>query len=302
MNSYSLIPFVCGAGASRPGCEQGPIYCLNHGLDIKLRALGHDVTWLVNPQSHWDGPYGRVAHEALPPRGAAERHDIVSWHCQTLAGNVTTSLRQGRRVITIGGDHSMAAGTIAGAAQAFGDDVDIGLVWVDAHADINTTARSISKALHGMPVAAVLGLDDALYSLGPVRQIIKPQNIVYAGLRDLDDAEYEIARNLGISIPMIDDLRQVGIDKWLQDAVTHLSGRCQHIVLSIDLDGFSTDYAPAVGTPVAGGFTPDEILPVLSGIVRAHGVDVIEIVEFNPTLDGAERTFDLIVKILSSLL
>jgi arginase len=226
----------------------------------------------------------------------------VSWHCQTLAGNVEKELRQGRRVVTIGGDHSMAAASVSGAAAAFGPDATIGLIWIDAHADINTMQSSVSKALHGMPMAALLGLDDGLCSLGAPRAVLKPQNIVYAGLRDIDAGEYEVAESVGLSLPLMADIRRDGVSTWLQDAVTHLSGRCDHMVLSIDLDAFSLDVAPSVGTPVPGGFMPDEILPVLSGIVRAYAIDMIDIVEFNPKLSGAAVTAKLIEDILVSLL
>ena len=302
MSSFSLIPYVCGAGASRDGCAHGPLYCLEHGLTERLSAAGIDAVWAVNPEAHWNGPYGRVAHVALPPRGSAERREIVAWHCQTLAHNVSKELNQGNRVITIGGDHSMAAGSITGAAAAYGPDATLGLIWVDAHPDINTLQSSTSKALHGMPVAALLGLDDAAPALGIEGGVLRAENIVYAGLRSIDPSEYDIAKDLGIQLPAMDDLRQHGVSTWLQDAVTHLSGRCDHMILSIDLDGFSQDVAPAVGTPVEGGFLPEEILPVLAGIVRTHAIDLIEIVEFNPTLPGADKTFELIVQILGDLL
>lgn len=302
MGALSLIPYVCGAGASLPGCAHGPLYCLEHGLTARLRAAGIEAAWAVNPEAHWNGPYGRVAHASLPPRGSVERRDIVAWHCQTLAQNVAMELNQGNRVITIGGDHSMAAGSVSGASAAYGPDATLGLIWIDAHPDIHTIRSSCTKALHGLPMAALLGLEDTAKTLGIKGGVLRPENIVYAGLRSIDSGEYDIAKDLGIRLPVMNDLRQQGISAWLQDAVTHLSVRCDHMILSLDLDGFSPAVAPAVGTPVEGGFLPGEILPVLAGIVRAHAIDMIEISEFNPTLPGADKTFDLILQILEALI
>ncbi len=302
MGCFSLVPYVCGAGASAPGCAHGPLYCLEHGLTERLRAAGIESVWAASPEAHWNGPYGRVAHADLPPRGSRERRDIVAWHCQTLAQNVAGELRQGNRVVTIGGDHSMAAGSISGAAAAYGPDATLGVIWVDAHPDINTPESSCSKALHGVPVAGLMGLDGAAEAFGIEGGVLAPENIVYAGLRSIDPAEYDIARDIGIRLPAMEDLRAQGVSVWLQEAVTHLAARCDHIILSLDLDGLSTDIAPAVGTPVEGGFMLDEILPVLSGIVRTHAIDLIEIVEFNPTLPGAEKTFETILQILETLL
>ena len=128
------------------------------------------------------------------------------------------------------------------------------------------------------------------------------ENIIYAGLRSIDDSERDIARKHNVALPAMADLRQTGVSAWLQEAVMHLSSRCDHIILSIDLDAFSPAIAPAVGTPVDDGFMIDEILPVLSGIVQTHGIELIEIVEFNPELAGAEKTFSLILEILETLL
>lgn len=285
------------------GCEHGPLYGLEHGLADQLQESGIDAAWAVNPEAHWNGPYGRVAHAHLPPRGSAARHEIVAWHCRALAGNVEKELRQGRRVVTIGGDHTMAAGSISGAAAAFGPDTTIGVIWVDAHADINTTGSSVTKALHGMPVAALLGLDPALADLTVRPAVVRPENIIYAGLRDIDPGERDVAAPLGMTLPPLTEIRQQGgVSAWLQDAVTHLAARCDNLVLSIDLDAFSTDLAPAVGTPVPGGFMPDEILPVLAGIVRTHGIQLIDLVEFNPRQPGAEKTAALMTEILRAVL
>lgn len=303
MASISLVPYVCGAGASVAGAEQGALYSIDHGLTEKLKAMGIDIAWAVDPYAHWNGPYGQVAHASLPPRGTPERREIVSWHCQAIAKNVAAELRSGNRVVTIGGDHSMAAGSVAGMCDAMGEDSVVGLIWIDAHPDLNTYEVSVTKALHGVPVADLLGLDKGLNLSRLIdRSMIEPRNVLYAGLRSIDDAEYEIAARMGIKLLSMEEMRQNDLPSLFQDRVMDLASRCDHLVMSIDLDAFDPAYAPATGSPVPGGFAPDEILPLLAGVARTYSVPLIEIVEFNPTLPGAEKTCDFMAEILGAVL
>ena len=302
MNAVSLIPYVCGIGASKPGAERGAVYCQEHGLTEKLGARGVAAVWADDPDIHWNGPYGQTAHDPLPELGSAERLETVSWHLHVLAENVAAELRQGNRVVTIGGDHSMAAGSLAGVQMAMGAGSRIGLIWVDAHPDLHTLESSVSKSLHGMPMGTALGLDDTLLVPGAEAPLLRPEDILYLGLRDIDIGERENAARLGITLLTMDELRARGVTATIQDAVMKLSAQCDHIVISLDLDGFSDDLAPATGTPVPGGFLPDEILPTLAGIIRTCPVPLIEIVEFNPVLNGADKTYQFIIDTLAALL
>lgn len=302
MNPVSLIPYVCGAGASKAGAELGAVYCHEQGLTEKLHARGISAVWAADPETHWNGPYGQTAHVPLTALGTPERLETVSWHLHVLAENVAAELRQGNRVVTIGGDHSIAAGSIAGVQMAMGEETTIGVIWVDAHPDLHTVQSSVSKSLHGMPMGNLLGLDDTLLVPGVTVPVLRPENVLYLGLRDIDAGEIENAKSLGLNLLTMDDLRSGNIAAMVQDAVMQLSMRCDQIVLSLDLDGFSDDLAPATGTPVPGGFVPDEIIPVLSGIVRAYPVPLIEVVEFNPTLPGADKTYQFMIDLLAALL
>lgn len=302
MKRVSFIPYVCGAGASTPGAEQGPLYCREHGLSDRLAAQGIDTIWAVDPDAQWNGPYGRIAHENIPERGSDVRREIVNWHLRALAENVAAELNRGHRAVTLGGDHSMAAGSIVGAQAALGKDARLGLIWVDAHPDLHTYQTSVSKALHGMPLGTLTGLDRTLAIGEEFNVTLKPEDIVYIGIRDIDEAEKDNARSLGMNLHTLGELRERGVASVLQEAAIELAGRCDHIILSIDIDGFDPEYAPATGTQVPDGLHPEEVLSVLAGIVRTHSVPLIDIVEFNPTLPGAEKTFDLIVRILGELL
>ena len=251
---------------------------------------------------HWKDVYGQGAYEKLSELGDKARLENVLWHLRTLAHNVANELRLGNRVITLGGDHTSGAGSLAGAQAAFGADARLGLIWIDAHPDIHTFQSSVSKALHGMPMGTVTGLDDTLALGGEFAIKLKPENVVFAGLRDIDEGEIQNAQSLGINLLTMDNLRAGGIDKTLQEAVAQLASQCDQIILSVDLDAFSNDFTSAVGSPVAGGFAPDEILPILSEIVQKYPVQIIEIVEFNPTLPGVEETFNSLIQVLNVLL
>ncbi len=302
MSSVSLVPYVCGAGASLGGSELGAVYCQEHGLTEKLSARGIESAWAADAAMHWNGPYGQTSHNNLLQQGSQQRRETVLWHCHAIAENIAAELRAGHRVIAIGGDHSMAAGSISGVQLAMGPESRIGVIWVDAHPDLHTFTSSVSKALHGMPMATLLGLDDTLAVPSTCSPVIRPENLLYIGLRDIDDGERQNAASQGVKLLSMDDLRQQDMANIIQDAVTSLSVTCDHIVLSLDLDAFDPAYTPAVGTPVPGGFTPQEILPVLAGVVRGYSVPLIDIVEFNPTLPGAEKTYDFIVDMLAEIL
>ena len=302
MRDISLIPFVCGAGGSTAGAERGPLYCFEHDLPAALRAEGISVDWQFDPHTHWAAPYGAQAHTALPVRGDPRRRETVQWHNQHLAQQVAAVIRNNQRAVTIGGDHSMAAGSMAGAQIALGPETVLGLVWVDAHTDLHTFASSTTKALHGMPVGSLLGLDDTLAIPGAKYPVFTPDNVVYVGLRDVDPGEILHAEKIGLPIPSIEDLRAAGLAASVQNKINALKKRCDHILLSIDLDAFAETLAPAVGTLVPGGFTFEEIIPILRKLVETHSVPLIEVVEFNPTLLGTEPTYALLTKILRELL
>lgn len=302
MNPVSLVPYVCGAGASTDGSELGAVYCQDHGLTEKLAERGIKAQWATDAQMHWNGPYGQTAHQALSLQGSQERRETVLWHCQATAETVAAELRTGNRVVAIGGDHSMAAGSVSGVQMALGQDARVGVIWVDAHPDLHTFESSTSKALHGMPLATLLGLDDTLSVPSACSPVIKSENLLYLGLRDIDEGEKKNAAAHGVRLFTMEELRRQDMAQVIQDAVSNLSLNCDHIVLSLDLDAFDSAYTPAVGTPVEGGFTPEEMWPILSGIVRDYSVPLIDVVEFNPTLPGAEQTYQFIIDMLAAIL
>lgn len=302
MNKLSLIPYTCGAGASRAGAEYGPIYCYDHDFSGALCRMGLNAEWSLSPHDLWAMPQGKAAHDGQGPRGSKERLEIVRWHIQTLADRVKNEISQGNRVLTIGGDHTMSAGSHAAGSLALGPEAKIGLICVDAHPDIQTYQSSISKALHGMHMATLTGLDQTLRIKNCTYPVFKPEAILFAGLRSIDPEEIDNVKPLGMTLMPLEELRRLGVQKTLRAEISRLKEICTHILLTIDLDGFSDSLAPSVGSPVPGGFLSEEIVPLLREVIDSHPVPLIEIVEFNPTLPGAEETYAFMQQLCRELL
>lgn len=292
-----LIPYACGAGASTLGTESGPADCARRGLTETLRARGLNCAWAIDP--------ARIAGETdMPPLGDPGRKAIVMRHAAALRDNVEAALRDGALPVTIGGDHSMAAGSVAGLARAKNAHGRIGLLWIDAHADINTSATSPSQALHGMPVAALLGQGDADFAgLGGAAQpVLRPEHIFYLGLRDVDAGETDTLELMNISHMTADEVKAMGYGPALRAAMDKIARGTDYLFLSLDIDAFDPAFVPATGTPVPGGFAPDEFLPVLAEVMAAYSFSAVEITEYNPTLPGVERTYETLVQSLSVML
>lgn len=302
MKSVRLIPFLCGAGGSIPGCEQGPAALQRFGLQDYLQQQGIDAIWQENPEELYKQK-SKDQHDTLPPLGSDERRDIVLEHCAYIRDQVMTTLKENNLPVTIGGDHAMALGSIAGLAQAKKAHGRIGVLWVDAHADLNTFETSPSKALHGMPLAALLGLgDEEFVAIGGDKPVLKPEHIAYIGLRDVDPGETKRIDEMNIISYNMKDVVETGIETVFSAAIEKISPHVDHLFLSIDLDGFDPSEAPSVGTPVSDGFHRDTLFPVLKDLVQQYDFDVIEIAELNPTLPGAEQTMALTRDMLGVLL
>jgi len=295
------VPFVCGAGASSAGCERGPGYLYDFGLAEALSHEARAVAWDENPHNLFVDQEEYYAD--LPALGSDARRSIVLENCRHIAGRVEAVVRAGYTPVTIGGDHAIAAGSIAGFAQAKAAAGRVGVIWVDAHADLNTRSTSPSKAYHGMSLAALLGRGDPAFA-GMARRtpVLRPENVAYVGLRDVDPAEVEAIRELGIAAYTMKDVTRRGAMAVFEEALAHVAKASDYLVLSIDLDAFDPDLAPAVGTPVGQGLRRREMFLVFRALAKAHTIDMVELVEFNPTLEGAEETARFARDILNVLL
>ena len=297
-----LIPYVCGAGASTAGSEAGPVQLKAQGLENDLQ-VNAPVRWHADPAALYESQKDFYAH--LPPLGSEERRAHVLDHCRKVADMVEAAVKDGAFPVTLGGDHSMAAGTVAGFARAKGAAGRVGLIWIDAHPDINTPESSKSHAYHGMPIAALLGMGDKDFAhIGGPQAVLEPENIVFIGLRDIDPPEESLIRQMGIKTYIMKDIPEGAgyVTGVMKKAVAALKKRVDYLVVSIDLDAFDPRYAPSVGTPVTDGFNKQEVLDALRYLALARPPDMVEVVEYNPNLGGATQTYEVLRDVLNTIL
>jgi arginase len=286
-------------GASRRGVDMGPSAMRVAGLEARLEALGHIVE---------DGGNVVVAFPEQKKEGdphAKYLKEIAST-CTKHAEMVVKTLEAGKFPLTLGGDHSVAAGTVAGVAEFFRQqrrvqEQKIGLIWIDAHADINTPETSPSGNVHGMPLAAIMGLGPAdlanIYNFSPK---VHPENCVLVGVRDIDAKEKENIKETGIEVYTMRDIDERGMRTVIEEALRIAGRGTAGYHVSLDMDWIDPEDAPGVGTPVRGGASYREAHLAME-IISDHGrMTSFEIVEVNPVIDEHNRTADLAVELALS--
>ena len=283
-------------GQSRRGVDMGPSAVRVAGLEARLEALGHMVT---------DG--GNVPVAIAETRNAGEAnakyiHEIRET-CERVAGMVLQTLDEGVTPLVLGGDHSVAAGSVSGLAEFYRRrQQKVGLLWIDAHSDINTPATSPSGNVHGMPLAALLGLGpDELADIFDWRPKIDAQNTVLIGVRDIDRTEKENIRRAGISeVYTMRDIDERGMRTVMEEALRAAGRGAAGYHVSLDMDWIDPEDAPGVGTPVRGGATYREAHLAME-ILADHGrLLSFEVVEVNPVIDEHNRTAELAVELICS--
>jgi len=283
-------------GASRRGVDMGPSAMRVAGLESRLEALGHQVT-----------DAGNIRVEIAETQAAGDENarylKQISDTCTRTADAVLKTLEDGMTPLVLGGDHSLAAGSIAGVAQFYRrQNQQIGLLWIDAHSDINTPDTSPSGNVHGMPLAALLGLGPELlgniYGYAPK---IAAENTVLIGVRDIDAAERANIRRAGIAeVYTMRDIDERGMRTVMEEALRAAGRGTAGYHVSLDMDWIDPEDAPGVGTPVRGGATYREAHLAME-IIADHGrLLSFEIVEVNPVIDEHNRTADLAVELACS--
>ncbi|HNN97220.1 MAG TPA: arginase [Pseudomonadota bacterium] len=296
-HEVEIIGAPLDLGCNLRGANIAPATVRIAGLADKLAELG------IRALDSGDLPV--PLRETLGEAAAAERYvHIIAEICDELCTRIDRSLSFGRFPLVIGGDHSIAIGTINGAANYFHrQGGELGLIWVDAHADMNTPATSPSGNVHGMPLSTVLGLGhDALTHVGGAGTRLRPENVALIGIRNLDAGEKEFVRQTGIAYHTMTEIDQRGIYAVITDALDDLCRRCSAIHLSFDLDGVDPLWAPGVSTPVPGGLTYREAHLLLE-MVAARGIlRSMEFVEVNPMYDNNHQTARLTIELALSAL
>ncbi len=271
----------------------GPSAMRLSSLVAQLERLGFHVT-----------DTGNIAvpdRSSLPPTPQACL-EAITVVCRELAGRTADAVRRGILPLVLGGDHSLAAGSVAGAAMALAERGErLGLIWLDAHADINTPATSLSGNVHGMPVAHLLGMGDpALASLSGTTPAVRPEHLVYVGLRDLDEAEKHCIRDHGIRAFTMRDIDERGLRAVMDDAVAIATAGTGGVHVSCDADWVDPQEAPGVGTPVRGGATLREAHLAMEIIHDTGAMLAMDLVEINPILDSRNATAELAAELIAS--
>lgn len=285
-------------GASRRGVDMGPYAVRYTDLRERLEALGHSVDDLGNVAV----PFREDAEKGAQ-RGARYLGAITSV-CRDVAGLTRTALEQERFPILLGGDHSLAAGSIAGAAGFLAARNErVGVIWIDAHADLNTPGSSRSGNVHGMPLAHLLGHgDSALAAVGGIKPAVRANNVAIVGLRDADEAEREHIEKWKLRALTMRVIDERGIRSVMDEAIAVASDGTAAIWVSFDLDCLTPEAAPGVGTSVPGGMTYREAhlaMEMLADTGRVIGIDLVEV---NPVLDEHNRTAGIATDLLLSAL
>jgi len=283
-------------GASRRGVDMGPSAMRVAGLEARLEALGHQVA---------DGGNIRVEVAETRASGDSSARYLaeIAETCTRTATAVMAALDAGETPLVLGGDHSIAAGSVSGLAEFYRRRGEkIGVIWIDAHSDINTPETSPSGNVHGMPLAALLGLGPApLANLFGYAPKVAAENTALIGVRDIDATERENIRRAGIShVYTMRDIDERGMRAVMEEALCAAGDGTAGYHVSLDLDWVDPEDAPGVGTPVRGGATYREAHLAME-ILADHGrLLSFEMVEVNPVIDEHNRTADLAVELACS--
>jgi arginase len=274
----------------------GPSAVRVAGLEARLEALGHQVADVGNIRVE-------IAETQAPGSKNARYLKEIAATCTRTAKAVLTALEAGMTPLLLGGDHSLAAGSVSGVAEFYRrQGQKIGLVWIDAHSDINTPETSPSGNVHGMPLAALLGLGpEPLKNIFGFAPKVAAENVVLVGVRNVDAAERENLRRAGMTgIYTMRDIDERGMRTVMEEALRAAGRGTAGYHVSLDMDWIDPVDAPGVGTPVRGGATYREAHLAME-IVADHGRMLsFEVVEVNPVIDEHNRTADLAVELACS--
>jgi arginase len=293
VREVAVIGGTLDLGAGRRGVDMGPSAIRYAGLEQQLaEKLGVRVTDAGNVISP-------VAETTVMGDERARYLDQILDLCDRLSVLVAEAAGPGALPLVLGGDHSVALGSLVGMAKARGAG---GVVWVDAHGDLNTPETSPTGNVHGMVLAAALALaGDAFRREGWPLPAVDPAKVALVGVRSLDDGERRLLHELNAKIFTMSEVDRMGIEPCMREALAHASG-AGFLHVSLDMDVVDPDYAPGVGTPVRGGLSYREAHLAMETVAESGLLDSMDVVEVNPILDRENATGQLAVELVSSAL
>jgi arginase len=288
----AIIGAALDLGAGRRGVDMGPSAIRYAGLNDRLDGLGYDVL-------DWSDVETAVLEATEELDTSARYLPEIKAACGRVAQLVGIALGQGAHPLVLGGDHSVALGTLGGLAKARGAG---GVLWIDAHGDLNTPESSPSGNVHGMPLAAAIGLADGRFESDAwTIPAVEPHRVALVGLRSLDVRERERIRELGIKAYTMSDIDRIGIERAVRESLAHIAGP-GFVHVSLDMDALDPEVAPGVGTPVRGGLSYREAHLAMELVSESGLAGSLEVVEVNPILDRENATAALAVELVASAL
>jgi arginase len=295
--AVTIIGVPLDLGAGRRGVDMGPSALRVAGLADRVRELGYEV------RDNGDLPV-KIAETQGPGDPTRKYLKEILEVCVLLRDSVERAVGEGSLPVVLGGDHSIAMGTLAGLARHFrSQETKVGLIWFDAHADANTPETSPSGNIHGMPLASILGIGETtLVNLAGFAPMVEGSHAALVGIRDVDRAERAIVSSSGVGTFTMRDIDERGMRVVMEEAILRASSGTAGFHVSFDLDGMDPTAAPGVGTPSPGGLSYREAHLAMEMLADTGNVVSAEFVEVNPVLDERNGTARLAVELLASLL
>lgn len=288
--NITIIGVPMDLGADRRGVDMGPSAIRYAGVVNRLENIGFNIK-----------DVGDITVNRPNAFSETENHKYLDQVVEAntlLADVVSKEMEAGRFPLVLGGDHSIAMGTIAGVAKHV---QNLGVIWFDAHGDLNTGETSPSGNIHGMPLAASIGIGhERLVKIGGYSPKLKAENIVIIGARDLDKGERDLIKEIGMKVYTMHEIDKLGMARVMEEAIYHVSKGTDGVHLSLDLDGLDPHDAPGVGTPVIGGISYREGHLAMEILADADILVSAEFVEVNPILDQQNMTARVAVALMSS--
>jgi arginase len=292
METVAVIGAPLDLGAGRRGVDMGPSAIRYAGLEARIEELGRRCI-------DWGDVVTAVAEASAVGDERVRFLPQIKETCERIAELVAKAVDEGLVPLVLGGDHSVALGTLGGLARASGKG---GVLWLDAHGDLNRPGTSPTGNVHGMPMAAALGLGGAEFeSEAYPLPALDRTRVALFGVRSLDPAERELLAELDALVFTMSDLDRVGVQPAMREALEHVAGP-GFVHVSLDLDVLDPEVAPGVGTPVRGGLSYREAHLALELVAESGLVRSFEVVEVNPILDRENQTAELAVELVASAL
>lgn len=296
-STIHIVGFPMDLGAGRRGVDMGPSALRYAGIERRIRELGYSVVD--------DGDINVRPQEVQTVKDRNLKYlPEITRATKKLAAQVEEILDKGHFPLVLGGDHSMSIGTLAGLGSwCKKNNRRMGVLWIDAHADMNTPDTTPSGNIHGMPLSVSMGIGEkSLTSIGGEFQKVRPEDVMIIGARSIDQGEREMIRQLGVNVATMYDIDKRGIYPIIQEALDRFEATVDFLHVSFDIDSVDPTVAKGVGTPVPGGLSFREAHVIMESIAERKFIHSLEVAEVNPILDEMNRSAEFAVDVVSSCL